>query len=83
MHNLFVEMHGALNPVIAAIAPPGRSGAEISRMTAFVFSLLFGSAKLNPLHDQMLGAAGAWPDPGFIDDLCHFAISAIAAGRGG
>lgn len=82
MHNLFVEMHAALNPVIAAIAPPGRSSAALSRMTAFVFSLLFGAAKLNPLHDQMLGASGAWPDPGFIDDLCRFAINAIATDRG-
>jgi len=79
MRDLFAKMHGALHPVIAAIAPPDCSVAEIHRLTAFVFSLIFGAAKLDPLHGQM-GLTAPWGSgPLFVDHLCDFALAAIAA----
>jgi len=79
MLRLFTDMHGALHPVIASIAPPSRTRDDIARATAMIFSLLFGAAKLNPLHHQMLGERGSWPDPDFVDNLCSFGLAAIAS----
>lgn len=82
MQALFGEMHGALHPVMAALAPKGRTPAEIGRITAFIFSLIFGAAKLNPLHKRMLEHGDAWSAPEVVDDLCRFALTAITADRG-
>jgi AcrR family transcriptional regulator len=79
MREMFTKMHGALHPVIAAITPGDRSEEEIHRITAFVFSLIFGAAKLDPLHGQMGLMATSGGGPTFVDQLCDFALTAIAA----
>jgi AcrR family transcriptional regulator len=79
---VFWQSHQALNPLVAELSGgTPLAERELNWRTSFIFSLIYGAAKLHSQHTGMLGLDSAKKQQKFIRELTGFAIRAICSGH--